>query len=143
MSTNPTGEDGGGADRFDDLNQLFRPGITPAEVTRGWAAAAERRGITVPQLLDRIARAGRATGRPDELEPPVHDEAEAARRLTLPRWGSDTAAAIGPARQGKTSQADRTRAQLHAAGLAFEETETTDEHGRAQVEFDVQKPESD
>ncbi|SCG09215.1 hypothetical protein GA0115255_125111, partial [Streptomyces sp. Ncost-T6T-2b] len=49
---------------------------------------------------------------------------------------------MGPSSRGKTSQADRIRAELSAAGIPFHETTKTDEPGDEQIEFTAgEKPE--
>ncbi|WP_125264860.1 hypothetical protein [Streptomyces alboflavus] len=107
MSTNPTPEGTDGADPFADIDDLIGDAVTLEDIGAGVQAAAERRGITVAQLLDRMARAGRVLG-PPELEPPAavpYDEAEAARLLAPPPWagshlrpghGGDPAAQTNP-----------------------------------------------
>ncbi|MEU5959256.1 hypothetical protein [Streptomyces sp. NPDC047525] len=163
MSTNPTDKDPDGPDPSADpaellrarnewqrlaseLNELARPGVTPEQIGAGLAAAAERRGITGPQLLDRIARAGRAhTVLPDAeaLARWMAHEPEPREQAAEPGRTSGTDLSIGTPWRGKTDQADLYRALRHAAGLPFEETTRTDEHGREWTEFDVRKPETE
>ncbi|MFE7921973.1 hypothetical protein [Streptomyces sp. NPDC057398] len=56
--------------------------------------------------------------------------------------GAEGAAILGPLNSGKTSAIELTRAQLDAAGVAYEERAVTDDFGVQRVEFTVERPES-
>lgn len=101
---------------------------------------AKRRGLTVPELLRRLARTGRR-----------HAPADTGPRggtlnWALPHTVGDLAAGdvyLGPMGSGKApSDADRIRAELTAQGAAFRE-ETVLRGGREFIEFHlVERPEA-
>ncbi|MYV60900.1 hypothetical protein GTW37_16850, partial [Streptomyces sp. SID4931] len=84
MTTDQTPEE---AERhpYADIAELLDSNPTPEELSAGLAAAADRRGLTVSQLLDGIARAGRKTGLDDSPAAPLmHNEEAVAAALTWP-----------------------------------------------------------
>ncbi|MFD8316166.1 hypothetical protein [Kitasatospora purpeofusca] len=88
-----------------------------AAVRRLLEAEALRRGVGVAELVDGFARRGRA----------------------LPPGGYDGITVLGPPSSGKTSPADRIRADLAARGLLYRE-QTVTRDGAAYVEFSVARP---
>ncbi|MCX5207457.1 hypothetical protein OG897_39405 [Streptomyces sp. NBC_00237] len=57
--------------------------------------------------------------------------------------GAEGAVLMGPLNSGKTSAVDLARAQLDAAGIAYEELAVTDDFGVQRVKFTVERPEAD
>ncbi|MFD8609586.1 hypothetical protein [Streptomyces sp. NPDC059631] len=98
-----------------------------------------RRGLTVPELLRRLARTGR-------LRPPLLGPGWSGSLLpwTPHTLGTpaDGGLQVGPLSSGKSSHAGLLRAQLTAGGAVFRE-ETVTRDGHAYTEFHVERPESD
>ncbi|RPK29299.1 hypothetical protein EES39_40150 [Streptomyces sp. ADI92-24] len=146
------------------------PGRSVEEVQRLLEVEAERRGVSGPELLDQLAREGRATGLVDtdpqgdltgwtttvvdrsgiarggeektvSVQPLVSPELFGGGPVTI-LDGAEGAVIMGPLNSGKTSAVDQTRAQLDAAGIAYEERAVTDDFGVQRVEFAVERPES-
>ncbi|MEU3268679.1 hypothetical protein [Streptomyces bacillaris] len=136
------------------------PGRSIEDVQRLLQAEAERRGVSGPELLDQLAREGRATGLVD-TDPQgdltgwtttVIDRSGIARggeektvsvQPLVSLDGAEGAAILGPLNSGKTSAVELTRAQLDAAGIAYEERAVSDDFGVQHVEFTVERPEVD
>ncbi|MFJ5811880.1 hypothetical protein [Streptomyces sp. NPDC093093] len=154
-----------------ERGEAEEPGRSAEEVQRLLEVEAERRGVSGPELLDQLAREGRSTGLVD-TDPQgdltgwtttVVDRAGIARGgeektvfvqpLVSPELfgggpvavldGTEGAVLMGPLNSGKTSAVDLTRAQLDAAGIAYEERAVTDDFGVQRVEFTVERPEAD
>ncbi|MER6603844.1 MULTISPECIES: hypothetical protein [Streptomyces] len=84
MSTDRTLEEGQ-PNPYADLARLLDSNPTSEELSAGLAAAADRRGLSLPQLLDGIARAGRRTGLDDSPTAPLmHNEEAVAAALDWP-----------------------------------------------------------
>ncbi|MEV5203170.1 hypothetical protein [Streptomyces sp. NPDC053720] len=130
-------------------------------------AEAERRGISVKDLVDRLAREGRSTGLADidsqddltegtatvvvrdgsvrggeektvSVQPLVSPEVFGGPVTILD--GAEGAVIMGAMGSGKTNAADLTQAQLEAEGIPFEETVRTDEFGVQRIEFAFERP---
>lgn len=153
-----------------ERGEAEEPGRSVEEVQRLLQAEAERRGVSGPELLDQLARAGRSTGLADtdpqgdltEWTTTVVDRSGIARGgeektvsvqpLVSPELfgggpatildGAEGAVIMSPLNSGKTSAVDQTRAQLDAVGLPYEERAVTDDFGVQRVEFTVERPES-
>ncbi|MEU3221215.1 hypothetical protein AB0I86_33190 [Streptomyces sp. NPDC049950] len=153
-----------------ERDEAEEPGRSIEDVQRLLQVEADRRGVSGPELLDQLAREGRATGLIDtdpqgdltEWTTTVVDRSGIARGgeektvfvqpLVSPELfgggpvaildGAEGAVIMGPLNSGKTSAVDQTRAQLDAAGLPYEERAVTDDSGVQRVEFTVERPES-
>ncbi|MFB7500153.1 hypothetical protein ACFC09_36640 [Streptomyces sp. NPDC056161] len=146
------------------------PDRSAGEVQRLLAVEAERRGVSGRELLDQLAREGRYTGLVDtdpqgdltgwtttvvdrsgiarggeektvSVQPLVSPELFGGGPVTI-LDGVEGAAILGPLNSGKTSAVELTRAQLDAAGVAYEERAVTEDFGVQRVEFTVERPES-
>ncbi|MFJ5635198.1 hypothetical protein ACIQF5_21500 [Streptomyces goshikiensis] len=120
-------------------------------------AEADRRGIGVEELVDRLAREGRRTGLAGSAS-----QGDLAGWITTPPWagsasvvarhGAPKSAAVEPAevfddeaifgmmRSGKTSSVDLFRAQLELEGIPFEEIVRTTDFGDRFTEVRFQRP---
>ncbi|MEU7046719.1 hypothetical protein AB0A77_37545 [Streptomyces varsoviensis] len=146
------------------------PDRSAEEVQRLLEVEAERRGVSGPELLDQLAREGRTTGLVDtdpqgdltgwtttvvdrsgiarggeektvSVQPLMSPELFGGGPVTI-LDGAEGAAILGPLNSGKTSAVELTRAQMDAAGVAYEERAVTDDFGVQRVEFTVERPES-
>lgn len=131
-------------------------------------AEAERRGISVKDLVDRLGREGRHTGLADidsqddltEWNTTVvvrdglvrggEEKTVSVQSLVSPEVfggpvttldGAEGAVIMRAMGSGKTNAADLTRAQLETEGIPFEETVRTDEFGVQRIEFAFERPE--
>ncbi|MFE4304771.1 hypothetical protein ACFRR6_01640 [Streptomyces sp. NPDC056891] len=127
-------------------------------------AEADRRGIGVEDLVDRLSREGRRTGLtgPATLDD-LGTQDDLARWITTPPWagsagvvvqhGAPKTAGVEPAedfddkvlifgttRSGKTSGVDLVRAQLELEGVSFEETVRATDFGDCFTELRFQRP---
>ncbi|MFJ6669380.1 hypothetical protein [Streptomyces sp. NPDC091383] len=154
-----------------ERDESEEPGRAFEEVQRLLEAEAERRGVSGRELLDQLAREGRSTGLVDagpqgdltgwtttvvdrsgiarggeektvSVQPLVSPELFGGGPLTI-LDGAEGAVIMGPLNSGKTSAVKLTRAQLDAAGIAYEERAVTDDFGVQRVEFTVDRPEAD
>ncbi|MFF8619255.1 hypothetical protein [Streptomyces sp. NPDC015350] len=131
-------------------------------------AEAERRGISVKDLVDQLAREGRRTGLAniDSQDDPTEwtttavvrdgivrggeEKTVSVQPLVFPEVfggpvtildGAEGAVIVGAMGSGKTNAADLTRSRLETAGIPFEETVRTDEFGVQRIEFAYEWPE--
>jgi hypothetical protein len=99
-------------------------------------AEAERRGISVKDLVDQLARESRRTGITD-----IDPQGNLSRWAVIPQRATDVeaqgAVTFGAMSSGKTNAADLTRAQLEAHGVPFRERFDEANH----VEFSFERPE--
>ncbi|MFB7836034.1 hypothetical protein [Streptomyces sp. NPDC056056] len=143
---------------MEDAARSEGPSGSLEDARRLLESEADRRGISVRNLIDRLAREGRRTGRPVSAAPD-----DPAHWLTAPPWArsasvvfrhsspktaavegaevfDDDALVFGAMRSGKTSSVDLARAQLEMRGIPFVETVRTTEFGSCFVELSWQRP---
>ncbi|WP_331725139.1 hypothetical protein OG478_53100 (plasmid) [Streptomyces phaeochromogenes] len=151
-----------------ERDEAEEPGRSIEDVQRLLQVEADRRGVSGPELLDQLAREGRATGLVDtdpqgdltgwtttvvdrsgeektvSVQPLVSPELFGGGPVTIldGAEGAAIAAILGPLNSGKTDAVDLYRAQLDAAGLSYEERAVTDDFGVQRVEFTVERPEN-
>ncbi|MFE9701676.1 hypothetical protein [Streptomyces sp. NPDC006270] len=153
-----------------ERDETEEPGRSIEDVQRLLQVEAERRDVSGPELLDQLAREGRATGLVDTdpqgdltgwtttvidrsgMVRGGEEKTVAVQPLVSPELfgggpvaildGAEGAAIMGPLNSGKTNAVDLYRAQLDAAGLSYEERAVTDDFGVQRVEFTVERPEN-
>lgn len=152
-----------------ERDEAEEPGRSIEDVQRLLQVEADRRGVSGPELLDQLAREGRATGLVDTdpqgdltgwtttvVDRSGEEKTVAVQPLVSPELfgggpvtildgaeGDAIAAILGPLNSGKTNAVDLYRAQLDVAGLSYEERAVTDDFGVQRVEFTVERPEAD